>query len=289
MRLRHIEIFAAIQRTGTLTQAAELLHISQPAASKLLAHAEAQLGFPLFERIKGRLVPTQEAHILAPQIARLSQDLANTRRLAHSLKQGRQGHLRIGCTPAIGMAFLPKVVALFQQSNPNVTFDIRTQHTAELIDSIQTRDLDLILTFSAMPVPGLQLQHIGTTELLHLSRKPQQSATLLSDLVDIPLILLDARDAAGELLQQALERAGITAQPSILVQTHYVACALVDAGCGDAIVDAMTAQAMIKPGMFSNHLKPSIQIPLCVMTHQHEVQGRLQTAFIDALALAAKP
>ena len=50
MRLRHIEIFEAIRRTGSLTEAAAALHISQPAASKLLAHAEAQLGFKLFER-----------------------------------------------------------------------------------------------------------------------------------------------------------------------------------------------------------------------------------------------
>ena len=71
MRLRHIEIFDAIWRTGSLTEAAETLHVSQPAASKLLANAEAQLGFKLFERVKGRLRATREAEVLAPQVARL--------------------------------------------------------------------------------------------------------------------------------------------------------------------------------------------------------------------------
>ncbi|WP_154582145.1 LysR family transcriptional regulator, partial [Bordetella pertussis] len=85
MRLRHIEIFEAIRRTGSLTEAAAALHISQPAASKLLAHAEAQLGFKLFERVKGRLVATREAEILAPEVARLNQDLGSVRRLAASL------------------------------------------------------------------------------------------------------------------------------------------------------------------------------------------------------------
>ena len=75
MRLRHIEIFEAIRRTGSLTQAAAALHITQPAASKLLASAEAQLGFKLFERVKGRLVATREADILTPGVARLNQDL----------------------------------------------------------------------------------------------------------------------------------------------------------------------------------------------------------------------
>src|SRR5690606_38532804 len=82
MRLRHIEIFEAIRRTGSLTEAAAALHISQPAASKLLAHAEMQLGFKLFERVKGRLVATREAEILSPEVTRLNQDLNSVRRLA---------------------------------------------------------------------------------------------------------------------------------------------------------------------------------------------------------------
>src|SRR6185437_4274718 len=87
MRLRHIEIFEAIRRSGSLTEAAATLHITQPAASKLLANAEMQLGFKLFERVKGRLVATREAEILTPEIARLSQDLNGVRKLAASLRE----------------------------------------------------------------------------------------------------------------------------------------------------------------------------------------------------------
>ncbi|HET7663085.1 MAG TPA: LysR family transcriptional regulator, partial [Rhodanobacteraceae bacterium] len=58
MRLRYIELFHAILTTGSLTGAAKLLNISQPAASKALQHAESQLGFALFSRVRGRLQPT---------------------------------------------------------------------------------------------------------------------------------------------------------------------------------------------------------------------------------------
>jgi DNA-binding transcriptional LysR family regulator len=64
MRLRHIEIFQAILQTGSVTGAASLLNISQPAASKALQHAEAQLGFSLFTRVRGKLESTAEARIL---------------------------------------------------------------------------------------------------------------------------------------------------------------------------------------------------------------------------------
>src|SRR5690606_40300421 len=78
--------------TGVQTCALPIsLHISQPAASKLLAHAEAQLGFKLFERVKGRLVATREAEILTPEVARLNQDLNSVRRLAASLRDRPNG------------------------------------------------------------------------------------------------------------------------------------------------------------------------------------------------------
>ena len=133
MRLRHIEIFEAIRRTGSLTEAAAALHISQPAASKLLAHAEAQLGFKLFERVKGRLVATREAEILTPEVARLNQDLNSVRRLAASLRDRPHGHLRLGSAPALGLGLLPGVVRASRDAHPGVTFDLHTYHSAELV------------------------------------------------------------------------------------------------------------------------------------------------------------
>jgi DNA-binding transcriptional LysR family regulator len=54
MRLRHIEVFHAVMSAGTVSGAAQVLHISQPAVTKVLQHAEAQLGISLFERTKGQ-------------------------------------------------------------------------------------------------------------------------------------------------------------------------------------------------------------------------------------------
>ena len=61
MRLRQIEVFHAIYTSGSMTNAAAMLNVSQPSISKVLAHAEQQLGYRLFDRVKGKLVPTPEA------------------------------------------------------------------------------------------------------------------------------------------------------------------------------------------------------------------------------------
>jgi len=77
---RQIEVFRTIMRCGTLTSAAQALNVSQPALSQLLLHAEDQLGFPLFRRLRGRLVPTPEAMQLFPEAERLHRDLESFRR-----------------------------------------------------------------------------------------------------------------------------------------------------------------------------------------------------------------
>ena len=58
LTLRQVEAFKAVIESGTISSAADLLHVSQPAMSKLIAHFEADTGLKLFDRDKGRLAPT---------------------------------------------------------------------------------------------------------------------------------------------------------------------------------------------------------------------------------------
>ena len=71
LEYRHLEAFRAIMRAGTATGAGLMLGMSQPAVSRLLAQTEALAGFPLFERVRGRLVPTQLAHALHEEAERV--------------------------------------------------------------------------------------------------------------------------------------------------------------------------------------------------------------------------
>lgn len=286
MRLRHIEIFEAIRRTGSLTQAAAALHITQPAASKLLASAESQLGFKLFERVKGRLVATREADILTPEVARLNQDLDSVRRLAASLRDRPHAHLRLGCAPALGLGLLPGVVRDSREAQPGLTFDIHTYHSSELARGMLTRELDLAVTFDTSETPGLTRTELGQTELVHLGRGPAGGPLALADVAGDNLILLDASDAAGGLLQMALDAQGVDPHAAIRVQTHYVACALAQAGAGDAIVDAITAQAMLRPDMRLRRLSPRLGVPISVLTRSQDPLTAVHRDLIDRLRAA---
>ena len=110
MRLRHIEVFHAVMQAGTITGAAQILHISQPAVTKVLQHCELQLGLTLFDRVRGKLYPTPEAQRLRIEIDKLNKDLVSIRRLAANLRAGESEFLRLVCTPTLGASVMPKAI-----------------------------------------------------------------------------------------------------------------------------------------------------------------------------------
>lgn len=87
VRLRHIEAFHAVHNSGSISGAARLLNVTQPSVSKVLSHAEIQLGFKLFSRIKGKLIPTFEAHSLIEEARKAYAQIRVIKNKAENLKE----------------------------------------------------------------------------------------------------------------------------------------------------------------------------------------------------------
>jgi len=283
MRLRHIELFEAIRATGSLSRAAQTLHISQPAASKMLAHAEAQMGFKLFERVKGRLRATREAEILAPDIARLSRDLDSVRRLAANLRHHPQGHLRIGCAPSLGLGLVPRAIALSRKRQPGVTFSVNTHHTGELIAGLLERELDIAVTYEPPAHPGIAAIELDRAELVYVSQEAGDGPMALARVGTANLIAMDPHDPLGRLLQAALAQQGVAWGTALQVQTHYMACAMVEAGCGDAIVDAYSAHGVARQTLTIRRLEPAVTFGLGALVHADDPLSNLHHEFVACL------
>ena len=99
IRLRQLEAFHAVNRFGNVTRAAEALEISQPAVSRLISSFADSVGFSLFDRRGGQLVPTQEARYLLSEVGRVLDSVGHLEELAHDLTARQAGHLRITCLP----------------------------------------------------------------------------------------------------------------------------------------------------------------------------------------------
>src|SRR5690606_16683963 len=102
LNLRQIEVFRAVMITGTIRGASELLFVSQPAVSRLLSHMEQRIGFPLFERIRGRLHATLEAKKLFHEVEVLYSGVQRVNELASELREHQEGILNLIASPSVG-------------------------------------------------------------------------------------------------------------------------------------------------------------------------------------------
>ena len=268
MRLRSIEALHALFRTGAISRAARLLGISQPAASKLVRHAEQQLGFALFERVKGRLVPTREAEILAPEIETLFRQLEHVQRLGQNLGPQREGRIRLGCIPSLALSIVPAAIHALQRLHPDVRYEVLTQHSNELAEGLLAQDIDIALAYDHAPSPGIRIERLCRGQMVFVQPHPGPEEVRLDQVAALPMIGLASDDPLGRLLRQRLGAEGIGLTPRIEVQTYYLACMLVAKGCGVSIVDIFTAISMPVRDIAIARLKPAIGFDLVALSNE---------------------
>ncbi len=252
MTLRHIEVFYAVYQAGSVSGAARFLNVSQPSVSKVLRHAESRIGFTLFRVVKGRLVATDDAHILFNEARDLYAQVQSLNETTKNLRKGDDGHLRIAVLPSLGLDVAPAAVAAFLKKHPKVTFDIKTMHNEDMLRSLYERNSDLAVAYDAPRHSRLAEVKLSKGELVLLYRKgdladpPDRLSP--SMIGDRPLIRLTDEGTVGNLVTAQLEE-NMNASASISVQTYYVAAALVRHGVGLAIVDEFTARANLSQNL----------------------------------------
>lgn len=292
MRLRHIEIFQAILQTGSVTGAASLLNVSQPAASKALQHAEAQLGFTLFKRVRGQLLPTPEARILEQSTARVFEELQRARRLAGGLRQQSARSLRVVATPSLAQSLLPKVIPRWMKRFPGVPYELATHHTPELVENLLLHESDLALTLQDPKHAGLSMRTLAQGQMVVIAPPWHWPVHSLGEPLDIqelggePLLALDTRDALGSLLDHHL---GETPQPPRVVarvQTWLLARSLVAEGLGLAVVDPLTGYGPGAP-IQVRALRPMLPVKFYALTRPDEGISDALEGLLDELGKEA--
>ncbi|HIF5669357.1 TPA: LysR family transcriptional regulator [Vibrio parahaemolyticus] len=288
MNLRQLEVFYAIMQAGTVSGAARLLHVSQPNVTRVLAHTEQQLSFALFERVKGRLVPTQEAKALLPEAEKVYQQLGQFRSLTNKVKQGTQ-HLRVGAPPVLAAHLLAPTVALLSKEH-GISFELLTANRDELCSGLLKHELDVAIAFGEETPPAI-MGHVLLKENLALiapksAAIPAEKTVILEELIshDLPIIGLDSRDPLGLLLHQTLSVRDEHYQHAITVRSYSAAAELVKHQAGFAIVDPWTTKQYRQDDAVSVHtLEPNMSFSVSILFAEHTPQSIATKQFITAL------
>ncbi|WP_077033894.1 LysR family transcriptional regulator [Pelomonas sp. KK5] len=284
---RHIEVFRAVMTAGSVTEAAGLLHSSQPTISRELARMEYLLGYPLFERLRGRLKPTARALALFDEVQRSYQGLDRIANRAAQLGRAESAELSVLCLPALSHALLPGACEAFLARHAGAQLSITPQESPLLEEWMSAQRFDLGLSEQAQPaagttlVPLLALDEVCVLPAGHalLKKKVLKPA----DFEGQDFISLSPDDPYRIQLDALFDANGVARRQRIETHSAVAVCAMVQRGLGLAIVNPLTALACAGTGLQLRRFGASVPFKVGALLPQYRPAQPLAMALVDCL------
>lgn len=287
VNLRHIEIFHAVMTAGNLTEAAALLHTSQPTVSRELARFEKVLGLKLFERTRGRLHPTVQGLRLFEEVQRSWYGLDRIVSAAESLREFRHGELSVVCLPVFSQSFLPALLQPFLARYPDVSLNIVPQESPLLEEWLSAQRHDLGLTETLHAPAGTERTALLTrNEVCVLpSGHPLAAKSVLTpdDFQGENYISLSRTDSYRQLLDTLFNEHQVKRR--MVIETHSAAsvCAMVRAGAGISVVNPFTALDYAASGVTVRRFSIDVPFTVSLIRPLHRPSSALVDAFSEHL------
>lgn len=239
--LTSLRLALACARTGSLTAAAQELHLAPAAASRRLKELEATLGSTLFERHARGLRVTSAGEVMVRHGLALLQNLERLGHEVTDLREGHTRHVRLCSSTAAINQFLPPLLARFAQQHPDIRVDLEEQVTTAVVASLREGRCDLGIFVEGQAVDDLSPQVFAQDELvlvlprghaLAKQRKPLAFDTVLEE----DLIGMNPGAALLQSLQLAAEQRGKPLRVRMQVRSFDAVCHLVAAGLGISVL-----------------------------------------------------
>ena len=286
MNVRQLEAFRAVYSSGTVSRAAEQLCVSQPAVSTLISNLEKDIGFPLFERIRGRLIATSEASYLYNEVEGVFASLERVEHTVQEIRKMSSGHLRIACMPGATIQLLPKIITPFLSGKPDVNVILHTQSSPKVRDWIATGKADVGL--AEMPIDNKAIKWEPLIQRCvcimpaghRLSRKKVLTP---ADIKDEQLISLYGNHMISRRLDSAFEDAGLIRNTHLEVHLFSTCCNFVHEGLGIALVDAISADHYRNHDIAIREFEPAIYFDMAILFPANHPRSQLTLEFAQAL------
>lgn len=285
MNLRQIEIFNAVYSCGSISEAARRLNVAQPTVSKILKHAEDQLGFLLFRRVRGRLIATSEANILFKETIPINVQIAKLKNTAENLKNPEDGKIRIVSVAALSIEILPKLIQKYREKHPAAQFIYQTEHFNNMMAILREYDKELGFALNPPAEEGVSEQKIAEGELVCIYGKGEfdnhPERLKLSDLIGFDYVSIEASGPVSDILDQRLNREGISYSTNLIAQTYFVARSMVALGSGIAVVDQFTATSQKPENISYKGFNPPLKFSVKALHLDDRPLSRAAEKFLD--------
>lgn len=285
LNLRQVEAFKAVIEQGTVSRAAEVMNISQPAMSKLIAHLEEDTGLQLFERLKGRLAPTQRGMRFYEEIDRIFAGIRQIENAADAIRRDQQGRLLIGVMPALSGSFIQMATSAFLAEQPQVFCSIQSRSSQWIAEGLVTRKLDVGLVIAPIENPYIVAEPMmghPVVCILPLGH-PLAAKEVITpqDLIDVPFVSFEPQSHTSQRVTSQLAAHDVAPNVVMVVNVSPTLCELVAAGAGVSLVHPLIVSGM-RGRLAIRRFEPAFQLDFQLCRIRDSRNARLVDAFLDS-------
>ena len=288
MNERQITAFSNVLRLGSVTAAGRAMSISQPAVSRHIADLEAELGFPLFERRGGKLIPLPEARAFGREVERMFYGLDRLKSFAREMRGLSHGSISIASLPMASFRILPAAIGSFLRENEGVRVSHNVYSSRRTADLVAAQQVDFGI--AQMPIGRSDVRRVAAWRcpcvVVLPAGHPLAERTELTpkDLDGVPMIALAHQTVTAAYLTERFSEAGITPRIVAESQPSYAACGLVVEGLGVAIVDPFTPHLFPKESLSVVPFAPVIPFDVFLVAHTDRPLSRPVQSLIDLVS-----
>src|SRR6201991_2307856 len=259
--LRQLRAFLAVAGHRHFRRAADALHLTQPAVSRLIADLESELDVRLFDRNTREVVPTEAGRYLEQALSRVLDELDGVLSHARAQADPLRGRVRIAAVPTLSAGLVPAGIARSAREHPSLEILLRDQTQAQVLDAVRGGEVDFGLAVEPASAEEFDVETIlpPPSRLVCPAdpRSPTKRAIAWKALAHEPLILLDHASGSRRLIDTAFASRGIPIRVALEVGHPHTAFRMVEAGLGVTVTPALSLDAL-RPGLVAVNLSPEV-------------------------------
>jgi DNA-binding transcriptional LysR family regulator len=279
--------FVTVASTGSFTQAAEVLHLSQPALTTRIRQLEEALDLRLFDRNTRSVELSDAGRMLLPIFLRLVGELEGAVLKAREQSKRANSIIRLACLPSCAATLLPEVISRFRAEFPDATFVVEDAINSQIRALVRDGNVDfgigafegeeIDLAFDDLFADNLQAVFSPGHPLSKVEH------VTVNDLTQHPLILINRGSSIRQAVDEAFAAWGVSPAPACEVNYMSTAVALVRAGLGVAILPS-TAVELRAGDIVTRPVEDSMFVRRLVLVRRKSAAMRtIVQRFIDSV------
>lgn len=291
MNIKWLRAFQAVVITKSVTQASARLHLTQSAVSRMISALEADLGFALFARERGRLAITPQGEAFYLDVEQALAGVDNIERVGKSIRAGEGTLLRLFSMSSFVDDLLPAAVAAFSQEYETVRLSLDIRGGREFIywDTGRRFDLGLVLLPGDRVAAGTRVfAEVPLFVVMPADHRLSQELSVdLADVAQEKLIMLPPTSLLRRWIDGKFAEARRSPSVRIEASSMYAACRYVDKGFGITLADPFAIHGVRSRNLAIRPLKDELKASCCFVLRSDREPPAMVTRFMELTEGAA--